>query len=50
MGNRLRWFEHVKRRPTKYVVRTVNQMKDSYISRSSEGILEKLNDKLVEKI
>lgn len=49
MENRLTWFENVKRKPTKYVVRRVNRLKDSYITRS-RGILEKLYDKLVEKI
>jgi len=31
--NRFRWFEHVERKPVDSIVRIVNQIKDSHITR-----------------
>jgi len=37
VDNKLRWFGHVERRPLHYVVRRVDQMKDSLILRGGTG-------------
>ena len=34
--NRLRWFEHVERRPVDAVVRRVDQMEESQVKRGRE--------------
>jgi len=33
VGNRLRWFVHVERRPVDVVVRRVDQMEENYVKR-----------------
>jgi len=37
MENRLRWFGHVERRPVNYLVRRVDWMEDSQITRGRGG-------------
>lgn len=36
--NRFNWFGHVKRRPIDFVVRTVDQMKNTQIIKANEDL------------